>query len=321
LANAYQSAGRTDDAIRLLQDHLELVQQKLGHDHPLTLSFVNNLALAYVAATEYHRAIPLYQSALEARKKKLGNDHPETLVTMNNLANAYSHLGDQSQSIPMFEEVLRRREKVLGRNHPNTQRTVCNLGEDYVVKGRFAEGIPLLEEAAQSLDRHPEMARALSQLRKGYWSANRMEDFKTAVEEHLVLARQRFGENSPKEMADMLESIGVDVLDSGDAARAAEFLSESFELRLTTAPQDWPTFHARLLFGIALLSQSQFPDAASHLAAGFDGLQTHWQSIPPKLSAKVVDHIKQVIELYESTARIDDAQLWRARLNGVLESQ
>ncbi len=317
LANAYRTAGRPDDAIRVFEDHLDLMTKNMGDDHPLTLSFLNNLALAYVETMQFDRAIPLYQSTLESRKRKLGEDHPETLITMNNLAGAYSKTGQRDQSIPLYADVLRRREQTLGRKHESTQRTVCRLGSDYVDEGRFEEGISLLEEAAQSFDRNPELSRALAALRKGYLRANRMDDFNAAVKGHLELARQQFTEKSPKDLAEMLETIAADILDAGDAARATELLGEATELRTASAPENWEAFHTRFLLGNALLAQSQLADAAPHLLAGFEGLSARWKSIPPVERSKVVEKIEQIILQYESASQAADAQKWRERLDAV----
>jgi Tetratricopeptide repeat len=50
LANAYQDAGRTAEAITLCEQNLADVKRVLGADHPHTLAARDNLAVAYRAA-------------------------------------------------------------------------------------------------------------------------------------------------------------------------------------------------------------------------------------------------------------------------------
>jgi hypothetical protein len=50
LAEAYQAAGRTSEAIALLETNLADRERVLGPDHPDTRQSRNNLALAYGAA-------------------------------------------------------------------------------------------------------------------------------------------------------------------------------------------------------------------------------------------------------------------------------
>ena len=86
LANAYQAAGRTAEAIALHEATLKAQETKLGPDHPDTLTSRNNLAEAYQAAGRTAEAIAILEATLKAREAKLGTDHPDTLASRNNLA-------------------------------------------------------------------------------------------------------------------------------------------------------------------------------------------------------------------------------------------
>ena len=58
---------------------------KLGADHPLTLTTLNNLAEAYLAAGKLPRAVPLFEEAAAGIEKRnylhldCGADHPNTI--------------------------------------------------------------------------------------------------------------------------------------------------------------------------------------------------------------------------------------------------
>ena len=85
LAAAYHAAGRTADAIPLVQQTLAARERLLGADHPSTLASRNNLASAYRAAGRPAEAIPLFETNVAACERLLGADHPKTLASRHNL--------------------------------------------------------------------------------------------------------------------------------------------------------------------------------------------------------------------------------------------
>ncbi len=79
LALAYQSAGRTADAIANGEETLKLLTAKLGPDHPATIASRNNLALTYAAVGRRADAIAMQEESLRLSTSKLGPNHPDTL--------------------------------------------------------------------------------------------------------------------------------------------------------------------------------------------------------------------------------------------------
>ena len=85
LAAAYHAAGRTADAIPLVQQVLAARERLLGADHPSTLASRNNLASAYRATGRPAEAVPLFEQNMAACERLLGADHPRTLASRRNL--------------------------------------------------------------------------------------------------------------------------------------------------------------------------------------------------------------------------------------------
>ncbi len=85
LAAAYHAAGRTADAIPLVQQILAAREVLLGADHPSTLASRNNLASAYRAVGSPAEAIPLFEQNVAACERLLGADHPKTVASRHNL--------------------------------------------------------------------------------------------------------------------------------------------------------------------------------------------------------------------------------------------
>ena len=72
LATAYRIAGRTDEAIRLLEQNPNRQERVLGADHPDTLTARNNLGDAYRVAGRTDEAIRLLEQTLTDRERVLG---------------------------------------------------------------------------------------------------------------------------------------------------------------------------------------------------------------------------------------------------------
>jgi tetratricopeptide (TPR) repeat protein len=85
LATAYHAAGRTADAIPLVQQILAAREGLLGADHPSTLTARNNLASAYRTTGRPAAAIPLFEENVAACERLLGADHPKTLTSRRSL--------------------------------------------------------------------------------------------------------------------------------------------------------------------------------------------------------------------------------------------
>jgi tetratricopeptide (TPR) repeat protein len=76
LATVYREAGRTAEAIPLLERTLADRERVLGADHPDTLASRNNLAAAYQAAGRTAEAIPLLERTLADQERRAGRRPP-----------------------------------------------------------------------------------------------------------------------------------------------------------------------------------------------------------------------------------------------------
>ena len=180
LADAYQDAGRLDEAITLHQQTLDHQTRVLGPDHPDTLTSRNNLADAYQDAGRLDEAITLHQQTLDNRTRVLGPHHPHTLNSRNNLAIAYRTASRLDEAIPLLEHNLEDFEILLGPNHPLTLTTQDNLAIAYRTASRLDEAIPLLEQTLTDHSRtlgpnHTDTLTTQANLAIAYRTAGRLD--------------------------------------------------------------------------------------------------------------------------------------------------
>jgi tetratricopeptide (TPR) repeat protein len=119
----HYAVGLYSKAETLYQNVLQQRKEKLGPEHPDTLTSINNFAGLYCVEKRYEKAEPLYKEALQLRKKVLGREHPDTLTSINDIAALYFILGRYSEAESLYKKALQLRGKVLGMEHPDTLNT------------------------------------------------------------------------------------------------------------------------------------------------------------------------------------------------------
>ncbi|ORY64996.1 P-loop containing nucleoside triphosphate hydrolase protein, partial [Pseudomassariella vexata] len=110
---------RWEAAEKLFIKVIKRNKQKLGADHPDTLTSMANLASTYQKQGRWKEAEKLEVEVMETRKQKLGADHPSTLTSMNNLALTLHGLGQHAKAISLMKRCLQIGTQNFGDQHPN----------------------------------------------------------------------------------------------------------------------------------------------------------------------------------------------------------
>jgi tetratricopeptide (TPR) repeat protein len=111
LANSYDAASRTADALKLREETFQHMKAKLGRDHPDTLKSMGNLAISYARTGRIQDAVKLLEETLQLEQAKLGPDHDATLRTMNNLADSYIATRQSTKALDLLHQTLALRER------------------------------------------------------------------------------------------------------------------------------------------------------------------------------------------------------------------
>ena len=136
------AVGRSDAALSALPelptpaDNLALWQswhgnllQRLGPDHPDTLTTRHNIAYWTGRAGDAHGALELFTALLPDRQRVLGPDHPDTLTTRSNIAHWTGQAGDARGALELSTALLPDQQRVLGPDHPDTLTTRHNVAD------------------------------------------------------------------------------------------------------------------------------------------------------------------------------------------------
>ncbi|MGK5445405.1 tetratricopeptide repeat protein, partial [Micromonospora sp. URMC 105] len=202
LASAYETVGRSDEAIGLYQRTLADCERVLGLDHPGTLGSRNSLGYAYARVGRSDEAIGLFERTLADRERVLGLDHPDTLGSRNNLAYAYARVGRLDEAIGLSERTLADCERVLGSDHPDTLISRNNLAGAYETVGRSDEAIGLYQRTLADRERvlgldHPDTLGSRNNLAYAYARVGRSDEAFGLFERTLADRERVLGSDHP----------------------------------------------------------------------------------------------------------------------------
>ena len=208
LAEAYQPAGRREEAVSLYEQALAKFKEVLGPEHPYTLTTMNDLGRAYDEAGRLDRALPLLEQALAKQTETLGSDHPDTLTTMNNLALAYKAAGQRDKAGPLLERVLAKQTETLGSDHPDTLTTMNNLATVYKDGGQLENALALYEQTLAKLKEklpagHPRTLSSMNNLAEAYQDAGRLDKAVPLYEETFARRKEKLGPDHPETLNSM----------------------------------------------------------------------------------------------------------------------
>jgi pentatricopeptide repeat protein len=242
LADAYGKAGRSDKALALFEQTLELSKEKLGPDHASTLLAVANVAAAYASARRLDDAIALLEETTKELKTKHGLDHPYTISSMGKLASAYESVGQLDKALRLYEETLRLQRTKLGANHPDTLSLSHNLAVAYYSASRWNEALTLQEEILRQQQKtlgpsHPATLMSMNNLASTYVQLGRLDEATQLHESAFGHFKAQLGHDHPDTLLAMF-NLAADYKDVGDLDKAIALYEELLELQKTSLGTD-----------------------------------------------------------------------------------
>ena len=105
LANAYNEAGMTENAIQQYTKAIEEAPVAYGPNHPYTDKLLELLALLHIRTDNYDEAISILNCIHSNRKRIFGNENELTLQTLATLCDAYMSTNQPKKVISLLEQI------------------------------------------------------------------------------------------------------------------------------------------------------------------------------------------------------------------------
>jgi tetratricopeptide (TPR) repeat protein len=279
----------------LFQRALEIRENVLGGEHPLTAASLNNLARVLWDEGDLAGAQPLFERSLAIRERTLGPDHARTAATLNNLSSLLQSRGDPVGARPLSERALAICERTLGPEHPRTAASLANLARVLRDLREFEAARPIAERALAIRERllgpdHPRTAASLNNLASVMHGQGEVERARELFERALAICETVLGPEHPY-TAVTLNNLALLLCAEQDFAAARPLFERALDIRETVLGPAHP-LTATSLAGLANVLRAQGEAAAAqalheralaiqekalrarHLdtATGFDGL-------------------------------------------------
>jgi tetratricopeptide (TPR) repeat protein len=274
LAVGYQIAGRSSEAVPLLEETLRLRKTHLGPHHPETLSSLNNLANTFREVGRLKEALPLLKEALALRREHLGPDHEDTISSMENLASGYLKADQLREAVPLYVNVLEQREAKLGADHPDTLRAVVNLAMAYRLVGRFPAAVAMLEGGVKRMQSqlgadHPTTLSAMISLANAYQDVGRTAAATPLFESVLELRQKKLGPEHPLTLNSM-RSLGIVYRRTNRPADALPLFEKALAVRLKQQGKENPD---------TLVEMSKVGDALADLGRAEEAIPLYQEAL------------------------------------------
>ncbi|HZF25257.1 MAG TPA: serine/threonine-protein kinase [Steroidobacteraceae bacterium] len=209
---AYQRRGNQQQAIRLLEQSLQIRRQSATGPTPLLVTSLRNLADALRMADQAASAEGYYRQALVMSRELFGERDQRVADVMVGLGRLLypnpSHLGEAEQ---LLQNALAIYREKLGPEDSEVAATLSDLGNLMLWKDDLARAEQYHRQALQIYQAtvprtHPDYAQTLGSLGYELMRRGSLADAERVLNEALDLKRQVFGAGSPQ-LSSVLQSL------------------------------------------------------------------------------------------------------------------
>jgi serine/threonine-protein kinase len=270
MGNVYLGLGLYEDSRALLEEALEIRQERLGEGHLDVVDAMRDLAWVVVESGSFEEARPQLEEVLAVRESQLGPEDPRVADSLSDLAILLGRMGEYEAADSHFERALSIREASLGPDHLETARLLTNMSTLAVDVGEYAEAKAHLERALRirttALDPgHPDVAKTLHNVALVESYLGDLEASRRLNERALEIFERVYGPTHPK-VADSLNSLADTLQLLGAYEAAAPLFQRALEIYEAAYGPDHPAV-ARALgnLGMVLAQQEMYERARALL--------------------------------------------------------
>jgi tetratricopeptide (TPR) repeat protein len=236
--------GRWDEAEKVSLQVIKIRNEKLGADHPSTLTSMANLAIIYSQQGRENKAEKLKRQVIETRKEKLGADHPDTLTSIADLAVTCGQQGREDEAEKLLLQVIEIQNKKLGADHLDTLTSIANLAVTYSQQGRQDKAKKLQRQVIEIQKEklgadHPDTLTSIADLAATYSQQGRQNKAEKLLLQVIEIQNKKLGADHPFTLTSMA-NLGVIYSQQGRQDKAEKLKRQVMETRKEKLGVDHP---------------------------------------------------------------------------------
>jgi len=219
----------------MYEETMQILESKLGSEHPNVVVLLNNLATLYRNMGEYEKALPFYLRVLEIKEKGPGLKHPSATVILSNLAELYREMGEYEKALQFFQMALYNNKRALGPQHPDVATSLNSLATVYHNMGEYEKALQLYQRALKIKEkvlgtRHLDVAILLDNLAELYREMGEYEKALPYYQRALEIREKALGQQHP-DVAQTLNNLALLYHHIGEYQKALQLLQRSLNIR------------------------------------------------------------------------------------------
>ncbi|MEU3306404.1 tetratricopeptide repeat protein [Nocardiopsis sp. NPDC006832] len=218
----------------VLERTLQSLVERLGTEHPDTITARNNLATKYAQMGRRQAAVQQFELALAEAVSVYDEEHPRTEIIRENLAWAYEDAGRPADAAGQWETLLCQREGQFGPADEDTVEARMRLAVCYRRSGRLDASVAHYERAIEdvaSTKRREELRLGLSAAQS---MSGRYEEAISQLRMVLAARRRRLGKGHLDTLA-VHHRLGRSHTQAGRPDEAVEVLREAYRVALNSS--------------------------------------------------------------------------------------
>ncbi|QKV95517.1 tetratricopeptide repeat protein [Streptomyces sp. NA02950] len=266
LSGALNYLGRYRQALRVIEDVVELSRNALSDEHERTLDASEALAITLGNLGRFEEARALITETLHAFRRTLGDHHPRIFGSVQLHAGAIGFLGRHKEARVILTEIVDRSRAALGDDHPDTLFCVCSLAMTLNHLEKHSQAQAMLQDV---LDRsrtvlgedHPMTLHASQCVASTMSYLGHHVQARTLLQSTLDRSRTTLGADHVSTLVGT-QLLGATLLALGQNMQATTLLQESFDRSRATLGDDHPnTLNTAALLSDGLASLGRRRDA------------------------------------------------------------
>lgn len=216
-----------------LERTLRSLVERLGTEHPDTITARNNLATKYAQMGRRQAAVQQFELTLAEAVEVFGDEHPRTEIIRENLAWAYEDAGRPADAVKQWEVLLRERERQFGSADEDTVEARMRLAVCYRRSGRLDAAVVHYERAIEdvsSTERREDLRLGLSAAQS---MSGRYDDAIAQLRMVLAGKRRRLGK-SHLDTLTVHHRLGRAYTQAGRIDEAVEVLRDAYRAAMNS---------------------------------------------------------------------------------------
>ena len=219
-------------------------RDRLGEDHPHTLTAAHYLARTLLEMGRHAESRDLNHDTLTRRRRILGHDHLDTLYSAHNLAINLRKLGDVQAAHNLNQDTLARHRRIRGHDHRSTLSSATILAHDLRALGEVQAAHDLNQDTLARRRRilghdHPDTLNSAHNLAYDLRALGDAAAARTLDHDTLARRRRILGHDHPDTL-NSAHNLAYDLRTLGDAAAARTLDHDTLDRRRRILGHDHP---------------------------------------------------------------------------------